>query len=77
MIVENERNGYTQYDTSEFEEGESSRSSQVDMSYYPKLSNLLTMLDIRSRVRDPHIHRQLKYDLIQNIWNKFGNDEDV
>uniref|UniRef100_A0A0D3BS72 DDE Tnp4 domain-containing protein n=1 Tax=Brassica oleracea var. oleracea TaxID=109376 RepID=A0A0D3BS72_BRAOL len=57
MIVENERNGYTQYDTSEFEEGESSRSSQVDMSYYPKLSNLLTMLDIRSRVCDPHIHR--------------------
>ncbi|CAN6938290.1 unnamed protein product [Brassica oleracea] len=33
MIVENERNGYTQYDISEFEEGDSSRSSQVDMSY--------------------------------------------
>uniref|UniRef100_A0A0D3ADM6 Myb-like domain-containing protein n=1 Tax=Brassica oleracea var. oleracea TaxID=109376 RepID=A0A0D3ADM6_BRAOL len=56
MIVENERNGYTQYDTSEFEEGDSSRSSQVDMSYSPKPSNLRTMLDIRSRVRDPHIH---------------------
>ena len=32
MIVENERDGYTQYDTSEFEEGETSRSSRVDMS---------------------------------------------
>uniref|UniRef100_A0A0D3BCM3 DDE Tnp4 domain-containing protein n=1 Tax=Brassica oleracea var. oleracea TaxID=109376 RepID=A0A0D3BCM3_BRAOL len=30
MIVENERNGYTQYDTSEFEEGTSTRSSNVD-----------------------------------------------
>ncbi|XP_048637581.1 putative nuclease HARBI1 [Brassica napus] len=77
MIVENERNGYTQYDTSEFEEGASSRSSQVDMSFSPAASNLRTMLDIRRRVRDPHIHAQLKYDLIQNIWNKFGNDEDV
>uniref|UniRef100_A0A0D3BD23 Myb-like domain-containing protein n=1 Tax=Brassica oleracea var. oleracea TaxID=109376 RepID=A0A0D3BD23_BRAOL len=47
MIVENERNGYTQYDTSEFEEGDSSRYSQVDMSYSPKPSNLRTMLDIR------------------------------
>ena len=77
MIVENERNGYTQYDTSEFEEGDSSRSSQVDISYSPRPSNLRTMLEIRRRVRDPHIHAQLKYDLIQNIWNKFGNDEDV
>ncbi|XP_048615643.1 uncharacterized protein LOC111213371 [Brassica napus] len=66
MIVENERNGYTQYDTSEFEEGDS-RSSQVDMSYSPRSSNLRTMLDIRRRVRDLHIHAQLKYDLIQNI----------
>uniref|UniRef100_A0A0D3A0T3 DDE Tnp4 domain-containing protein n=1 Tax=Brassica oleracea var. oleracea TaxID=109376 RepID=A0A0D3A0T3_BRAOL len=77
MIVENERNGYTKYDTSEFEEGASSRSSQVDMSFSPTTSNLRTMLDIRRCVRDPHIHAQLKYDLIQNIWNKFGNDEDV
>ena len=29
MIVENERHGYTQIDTSEFESGESSRSSKV------------------------------------------------
>uniref|UniRef100_A0A0D3CXB4 DDE Tnp4 domain-containing protein n=1 Tax=Brassica oleracea var. oleracea TaxID=109376 RepID=A0A0D3CXB4_BRAOL len=55
MIVENERNGYTQYDTSEFEEGDSSRSSQVDMSYSPKPSNLCTMLNIRSRLRIPMV----------------------
>uniref|UniRef100_A0A0D3EBT5 Myb-like domain-containing protein n=1 Tax=Brassica oleracea var. oleracea TaxID=109376 RepID=A0A0D3EBT5_BRAOL len=78
MIVENERNGYTQYDTSEFEEGDSSRSSQVDMSYSTDMpSNLGNMLGVRSHVRDRRIHEQLKYDLIENIWNKFGNDEDV
>ncbi|KAL0658050.1 hypothetical protein Bca4012_078635 [Brassica carinata] len=77
MIVENERNGYTQCDISEFEEGESSRTSEVDMSYARKPSNLRAMLEIRSQVRDQHIHEQLKFDLIQNIWNKFGNDENV
>ncbi|WZZ70098.1 hypothetical protein YC2023_081468 [Brassica napus] len=78
QIVENERNGYTQYDTSEFEEGDSSRSSQVDMSYSTDMpSNLGNMLGVRSHVRDRRIHEQLKYDLIENIWNKFGNDEEV
>ncbi|XP_033132428.1 uncharacterized protein LOC103849781 [Brassica rapa] len=77
MIVENERNGYSGCDISEFEEGESSRSSEVDMSYTRRPSNLRTMLEIRTQVRDPHTHEQLKFDLIQNIWNKFGNDENV
>ncbi|XP_048635111.1 uncharacterized protein LOC106428127 [Brassica napus] len=77
MIVENERNGYSGCDISEFEEGESSRSSEVDMSYTRRPSNLRTMLEIRTQVRDPHTHEQLKFDLIQNIWNKFGNDANV
>ena len=78
MIVENERNGYTQYNTSEFEEGDSSRSSQVDMSYSTDMpSNLGNILGVRNHLRDRRIHEQLKYDLIENIWNKFGNDEDV
>ena len=77
MIVENERNGYTQYDSSEFEEGTSTRSSNVDVSDSPEMPpNLGNMLRIRSHVRDRHLHEQLKYDLIKNIWNKFGNDED-
>ena len=47
------------------------------MSYILTPSNLRTMLEIRSQVGDPHIHEQLKYDLIQNIWNKYGNDGNV
>uniref|UniRef100_A0A0D3AXP4 Myb-like domain-containing protein n=1 Tax=Brassica oleracea var. oleracea TaxID=109376 RepID=A0A0D3AXP4_BRAOL len=78
MIVENEHNGYTQYDTSEFEEGDSTRSSHVAMFYSTDMpSNLGNMLGLRNHVRDRRIHEQLKYDLIENIWNKFGNDEDV
>ena len=76
MIVENERGGYTLYDTSEFEEGESSRSSHVEhINNMP--SHFGNMLGLRNQVRDKHTHEALKNDLIENIWNKFGNDEDV
>uniref|UniRef100_A0A0D2ZXU6 DDE Tnp4 domain-containing protein n=1 Tax=Brassica oleracea var. oleracea TaxID=109376 RepID=A0A0D2ZXU6_BRAOL len=75
MIVENERGGYTLYDTSEFE-GESSRSSHVEhINNMP--SHFGNMLGLRNQVRDRHTHEALKNDLIENIWNKFGNDEDV
>uniref|UniRef100_A0A0D3CWJ9 DDE Tnp4 domain-containing protein n=1 Tax=Brassica oleracea var. oleracea TaxID=109376 RepID=A0A0D3CWJ9_BRAOL len=76
MIVENERGGYTQFDTSEFEEGESSRSSHVEhINNMP--SHFGNMLGLRNHVRDRRTHEALKNDLIENIWNKFGNDEDV
>ncbi|XP_013583337.1 PREDICTED: uncharacterized protein LOC106292280 [Brassica oleracea var. oleracea] len=74
LTDENERNGYSQYDTSEFEEGTSTRSSNVDVSDSPEMPpNLGNMFRIRSHVRDRYLHEQLKYDLIENIWNKFGN----
>ncbi|CAN7026847.1 unnamed protein product [Brassica oleracea var. botrytis] len=73
MIVEYERDGYTQYNISEFEEGDGSRSSQVDMSYSTETpTNLDNMVGIRTHVRDRRIHEQLKNDLIENVWNKFG-----
>ncbi|XP_048618793.1 putative nuclease HARBI1 isoform X1 [Brassica napus] len=76
MIVENERGGYTLYDTSKFEEGESSRSSHVEhINNMP--SHFGNMLGLRNQVRDRHTHEALKNNLIENIWNKFGNDEDV
>uniref|UniRef100_A0A0D3BFX6 DDE Tnp4 domain-containing protein n=1 Tax=Brassica oleracea var. oleracea TaxID=109376 RepID=A0A0D3BFX6_BRAOL len=52
MILENERDGYTQYDTSEFEEREASRSSRVGMSYSTDMpTNLGNMLGIRNHFR--------------------------
>ncbi|CAN6843269.1 unnamed protein product [Brassica oleracea] len=68
MIVENERNGYTQYDTSEFEEGESSRSSQVDMSYYPMPSNLSPRGRRRgSLLRQLQIYSDLRFYVHLNL----------
>ncbi|KAL0689428.1 hypothetical protein Bca4012_089106 [Brassica carinata] len=77
LRVENERNGYTQYDTSEFEEGTSTRSSNVDAPNTSEMPpNLANMLLIRTHLRDRQLHERLKNDLVENIWNKFGNDED-
>ncbi|XP_048613069.1 putative nuclease HARBI1 [Brassica napus] len=74
MIVEDERDRFTQYDTDEFESGESSRSSQVDVvSSTESLSNVGEMRGIRNQIRDQQIHHRLKADLVENIWQKFGN----
>ncbi|KAL0835091.1 hypothetical protein Bca101_086980 [Brassica carinata] len=70
MIVENERGGYTQIDTSEFESGESSRSSEVQRTTSFNIGN---MLGIRNKVRDSEKHDRLKADLVENVWQKFGN----
>ncbi|XP_009148795.2 uncharacterized protein LOC103872211 [Brassica rapa] len=74
MIVEDERHGYTLFDTSDFEAGESSRSSQVDFSYSTDTPSIISnMLPIRNQIRDQQIHARLKADLVENIWLKFGN----
>ncbi|XP_013633068.1 PREDICTED: uncharacterized protein LOC106338697 [Brassica oleracea var. oleracea] len=73
MIVENERDGYTLYDTSDFEAGESSRSSKVKRR---ESVNIPNMLGIRNQIRDPQIHDRLKADLVENVWEKRGNHDE-
>ena len=76
MIVEDERDGYTQYDTSIFVEGETSRSSEVDFSFSINMpTNLGNMLAIQSELRDQRIHERLKTDLIENLFAKFGHQQ--
>uniref|UniRef100_A0A0D3AD44 Uncharacterized protein n=1 Tax=Brassica oleracea var. oleracea TaxID=109376 RepID=A0A0D3AD44_BRAOL len=76
MIVEEEQDGYIRYDISEFVEGETSRSSEVDFSFSTNMpSNLGNILAIRSELRDQRKHQRLKTDLIENIFAKFGNQQ--
>ncbi|KAL0689484.1 hypothetical protein Bca4012_089162 [Brassica carinata] len=70
MVVENERHGYTQIDTSEFESGKSSRSSKLKRRTSIHVGN---MLGIRNEVRDSEKHDRLKADLMENVWQKFCN----
>ena len=77
MIVEDERDRYTQFDVSVFAQPESNRSSQVDFTYSTDMpSNFGNMMSIRNRVCDKTIHQQLKADLVENIWQKFGTNQD-
>ena len=72
MVVENERDGYIHYDISEFEEGDVTRSSEVETE---RPTNLNNMFPTRNDLRDRHMHERLKNDLIENIWNKFGDED--
>uniref|UniRef100_A0A0D3AB60 DDE Tnp4 domain-containing protein n=1 Tax=Brassica oleracea var. oleracea TaxID=109376 RepID=A0A0D3AB60_BRAOL len=68
MIIEDERDGYTQFDVSVFAQPESNRISQVDLTYSIDMpSNLGNMMSIRNRVRVKTIHQQLKADLVEHI----------
>ena len=72
MIVENVRDGYgIQFDISDFEEGNVTRSSRVEANMPTNLNNIFP---IRNDVRDTRIHEHLKTDLIEHIWNKFGDE---
>ncbi|XP_048623660.1 uncharacterized protein LOC111207822 [Brassica napus] len=73
MIVENERHGYAQINTSEFESGESSRSSRVRSRDSIHVGD---MLGIRREVRDLEKHARLKADPVENIWQKFGDEDE-
>ena len=68
MIVEDERSSSTQYDVDEFQEREEVDTFSVNMP-----SNLGNIIDRRTSVRNTQAHHNLKNDLIDNIWAKFGH----
>ena len=59
---------HTQYNVREFQESEEEDTFTVTPN-----SNLGTAMDRRSSVRNRQAHEQLKFDLIENIWAKFGH----
>ncbi|CAN6928723.1 unnamed protein product, partial [Brassica oleracea] len=77
MIVEDERDEYTQFDVSEFQQREGNRSSHVDLTYSTDIpTNIANMMGVRTRIRDRQVHQQLKADLVEHMRSKFGRDQD-
>ncbi|XP_056859111.1 uncharacterized protein LOC130508025 [Raphanus sativus] len=70
MIVQDERDGYTQVDDSEWREREDS-----DDTFSTAPSTVGTMIDVEITIRDRQLHQRLKGDLVQHIWRKCGHDE--
>ena len=63
MTVQDERDSHT---LEEFQE--------EDLTFAVKKSTKHgNTIGHRKEVRDPQIHQQLKEDLIENIWEKFGH----
>ena len=78
MIVENERDGYNLYNVSEFQQGEETGSSHVDLDFSTDMpTNIANMMGVRTRIRDRQTHQRLKGDLVEHIWRKFGHDQDT
>ena len=75
MIVGNERDGYSLYNVSEFYQGEGSETSHVNFTYSTEIpTNMDNMISVRNRLRDSTKHQQLKADLVEHIWQKFGTE---
>ena len=73
MIVENERDGYTQYDVLEFQQGDDNGSSHMDLTYSTDIpTNIANMMGVRTRIRNRQMHRQVKANLFEHLWRKFG-----
>jgi len=68
--VEDERASRTQYVVPGFQESDMERFS-VNMS-----SPVGNTMDRRTSVRNIQTHHNLKYDLIEKIWVKFGHRPD-
>ncbi|KAL0790149.1 hypothetical protein Bca101_006395 [Brassica carinata] len=68
MIVEDERDESTQFDTSDFQQGEGNGSSHVDLDFSRNIpSNITNMMGVRDDIRDKKVHQHLKADLVEHI----------
>ena len=77
MIVENERDGNTQFDVSGFQQGDDTGNSHVDLTYSTDIpTNIANMMGVRTGIRDRQKHEQLKGDLVEHVWRKYGGDDD-
>ncbi|XP_018466154.2 uncharacterized protein LOC108837624 [Raphanus sativus] len=80
MIVENERDDHPQIDVSavtNFFQGEGSGSSHVDLTFSTNNpSSIPDEMGVRRNILDKQLHQQLKRDLVENIWRKFGHHQD-
>uniref|UniRef100_A0A0D3ABE1 Uncharacterized protein n=1 Tax=Brassica oleracea var. oleracea TaxID=109376 RepID=A0A0D3ABE1_BRAOL len=58
-------------------QGEGTTSSHVDLTYSTDTpTNIANQVGVRVRICDKQAHQQLKRDLIEHIWCKFGRDQD-
>ncbi|CAA7017819.1 unnamed protein product [Microthlaspi erraticum] len=74
MIVEDERDAETIDNVTEFQQGGADGSGSSRVRPPDRLpSNVHNIMANRADIRDQQKHHQLKADLVEHIWNKFGH----
>uniref|UniRef100_A0A0D3BJS3 Uncharacterized protein n=1 Tax=Brassica oleracea var. oleracea TaxID=109376 RepID=A0A0D3BJS3_BRAOL len=57
----------------EFQQGEDTGTSHVNLDFSSEMpTNIANMMGVRTAIRDPHTHQQLKADLVEHLWSRFG-----
>jgi hypothetical protein len=75
MIVEDERETYRNYDPSEsFNDTHTNGNDDVVEYSTERIADLRSYMRNREQLRNREAHSSLKNDLIENIWQKFGDD---
>jgi hypothetical protein len=77
MIVEDERDSFrVRYDDNyESEYDRPSSSSTLSGFGHGPIHGFLTLLEVEEDIRNRDMHRQLKEDLVEHIWQRFGQNQ--
>ncbi|GJU00256.1 putative nuclease HARBI1 [Tanacetum coccineum] len=75
MIVEDERETYRNYDPSEFFNDTHTNGNDDVVEYSTeRIADLRSYMRNREQLRNREAHSSLQNDLIEHIWQKFGDD---
>ncbi|GKC32581.1 putative nuclease HARBI1 [Tanacetum coccineum] len=75
MIVEDERETYRNYDPSEFFNDTHTNGNDDVVEYSTeRIADLRSYMRNREQLRNREAHSSLRNDLIEHIWQKFGDD---
>ncbi|GKD04789.1 putative nuclease HARBI1 [Tanacetum coccineum] len=74
MIVEDERETYQNFDPSEFLNDAHTNGNDVVEYSTERIADLRSYMRNREQLRNREAHSSLKNDLIEHIWQKFGDD---
>ncbi|GJW77330.1 putative nuclease HARBI1 [Tanacetum coccineum] len=74
MIVEDERETYKNSDPSEFFNDMDTNDDDVVTYSTERIADLASFMRNREQLRNREAHSSLKNDLIEHIWQKFGDD---
>ncbi|XP_021763762.1 uncharacterized protein LOC110728417 [Chenopodium quinoa] len=78
MIVEDERETYqNNVNTNEFMNAGGNANEDTTEYRTDRIVDIGLYLSRRTEIEDQQTHLQLKNDLVEHIWNKFGNNENL